>query len=82
MSTIYAKYASGSCDNCNKDISINNKIPAFIINPYENLSNIHLFLCEECARQIKNDYVIERYFQLVDEAKEREVQKNESKRVC
>ena len=68
MATIYAKYVSGSCDNCKKDISIKDKNSAFIVNPYENLKNIELFLCEECARKIK-DYTIQRYFKLVDEAK-------------
>ena len=69
MSTIYAKYESGSCDNCKKNISVKDKIPAFIVNPCEDLTNIHLFLCEDCARKIKNDYTIQRYFELVDEAK-------------
>lgn len=69
MSTIFATYASGSCDSCKKDISVRDKIPAFVVTPYEELPNIELFLCEECARKIRNDYTVERYFQMVDEAK-------------
>lgn len=68
MATIYAKYASGSCDNCKKNISARDKIPAFIVKPCEDLQNIELFLCEECARKVKG-YAIQRYFELVDEAK-------------
>lgn len=72
MSMIYAKYASGSCDNCKKDISIKDKIPAFEVHPYEDLPHIFFFLCEECARKIKGDYTVEAYFELVDKAKRKE----------
>ena len=73
MSTIHAAYLSGSCDNCKKSISVRDKTPAIIIFPYDELKNTSLFLCVECARKIRNDYTIERYFQLVDEAKKNEV---------
>lgn len=73
MSMIYAKYASGSCDNCKKNISVRDKTPAFDICPYEDLPRISFFLCEECARKIKGDYTVEEYFRLVDKAKTEEL---------
>ncbi len=72
MSMIFAAYISGSCNNCKKDLSVMDKTPAFIITPYEELPNADFLLCEECARKIKNDYTVERYFKLVDEAKAKE----------
>ena len=74
MSTIHAAYLSGSCDNCKKSISVRDKTPAIIIFPYGELRNTSLFLCVECARKIKGDYTVERYFQIVDEAKRLEAQ--------
>ena len=75
MSTIHAEYLNGNCDNCNKSISVMDKIPAIIILPYEELRNASLLLCVECARKIRGDYTVETYFKLVDEAKERELKK-------
>ena len=69
VSTIFATYTNCGCDNCRKYISVGEKTPAFVVTPYEELPNIELFLCEECARKIRNDYTVERYFQMVDEAK-------------
>lgn len=68
MATIWASYESGSCDNCKKNISVNDKIPALIVHPLEELPNIYLFLCEECARKI-DDYTTREYFKRVDKAK-------------